>query len=149
MKPSRSKESNLEARIPSPLRSKMHSCPHAFESVDAVDDKPLGEYISIAGLPPLSNSDCVETRNTLSESESTQSYKLQSSTGAFFQKTSHECIMQVKLPNHIQVMRIPCKARGMGESHGPQSAFFDIRQETRHGEVSMSKREGNALVGSH
>lgn len=142
MKSSRSKESNKDKRNPSPLLSKIYVCPHSYDSVDAADDEPLGVCIGAAGMAVRSNRDIMETRHALSKSESTRSFKLQSQTATSFQKTSLEGFQQVTLSNHVQGRRVPCKARGMGESHGPQSAFFDIRQETRHGEVSISKHEG-------
>jgi hypothetical protein len=44
-------------------------------------------------------------------------------------------MMRVELRNHIQVRRVSCRARGMGESHAPQTAYFDISLDARHGEV--------------
>jgi hypothetical protein len=137
MRASRMKEPKKDNSIRSSVPSRMHPHPPSIAN---------GVTMSSAHAAGAGSSDSVATDNNVNTVDAKEkrltttaapfgSAAVCLSVGSLVQQPSLGGMMRVELRNHIQVRRVSCKARGMGESHAPQTAYFDISLDARHGEV--------------
>jgi len=135
-------DTKAETNSPTSLSSpRMHCPPHVHGVGVTTVNEPTGFKSTGSDVSriDLIMAGTAKGNNSLSTGTS----QLSSSRGTVFPRPLLGGKIQVEgsSDHHVFVQRIPCKARGMGASHTPQTAYFEIRL----GAI----RHGDTLVCSH